>query len=140
MFVLADIMIILMMVLVAIACIAVVVSKVTSARKNRSVKMVNGIHAKRITYIATASTIVVLALTFLLLPSENMMINGEEYAENYMIRLANMSVASSLILIAAAVISIIYGMMQDRRSGNRKDIASMLIRINGRKKRRTIAS
>lgn len=128
-----DILIWLMGILLAIAFLAAVTTKTLSLRKNRTPWIVNGIPAKAITWCATGFTVIVLVMSYLLLPAENMMVNGSLYADASWLRVSNMCVAGCLALLVAAVLSIAFGIYQNRRTGDKQDIPSMFIRKKRRK-------
>lgn len=128
-----DILIWLMGILLAIASLAAVTTKALSLRKNKTPMVVNGIPAKAITWCTIAFTIIVLALAYLLMPANEMMVNGLLYTDTTWLRVSNMCVVGCLALLLAAVVSIAFGIYQNRRSGSKQDIPSMFIRKKVRK-------
>lgn len=117
-----------MALLLVVAFASAIVSKLLSVRKNHAPAIVNGIRAKRITYIATSATVVTLLLSFIAMPVGKLLINGELYEDELWMRVANMCVVSCMVLFAASILSICYGFFQNRRNGNREDVLAMITR------------
>ena len=109
MYLIADIVITIITALLSIALIAAAASKFLSLRKNRSASTLNGIPAKRITWTVTAFTILLLAITFLALPADTLIVNGKDFDDTLMLRLTGMCVTSSIVLLIAASISLCFG-------------------------------
>ena len=105
----ADIFIWLVLVLLVVACVAVVASKIVGLRRNKPLLVVNGIPAKRITWGVTAATVLLLLVTFVALPVDTMIINGIEYNDTTWLRVANMCVVTSLVLMLVAAVGVIVG-------------------------------
>lgn len=71
-----------------------------------SKKTVNGIKTSAITLAVSILTIALLALTFILAPTERMTINGEEYTDKLWLRATEMFVDTSALLLIAALITV----------------------------------
>lgn len=69
----------------------------------------NNIPVRKIGTIVAVGTFVVMVLTFFIGSTEPMTINGAKYDDVLGLRLADMFVATSMIMIAAAVAAVIYG-------------------------------
>lgn len=69
----------------------------------------NNIPVKKIGYCVAGGTAAVMLLTFLLGSSAPMRINGADFADVFWLKASDMFVSSSLILIAAAIVAVIYG-------------------------------
>ena len=132
--IIADIFIYAIAILIIAATVAAVASKVMSARKNRQPSVVNGIHAKRISWTVTIAAALLLIVTFLTAPTAMMIVNGNAYDDTLWLRASGMCVTSCIALIAAAIACVIFGLIQNRRSGNRQPAASMFIRTKRAKR------
>lgn len=69
----------------------------------------NNIPVKKIGYCVAGGTLAVLLLTFLLGSSNPMKINGADFTDAFWLKVSDMFVASSILLIAAAIVAVIYG-------------------------------
>lgn len=69
----------------------------------------NNIPVKRIGYCVAGGTAFLLVLTFLLGSSAPMRINGSDFADAFWLRASDMFITTSLLLIAAAAIAVVYG-------------------------------
>lgn len=69
----------------------------------------NNIPVKKIGYCVAGGTLAVLLLTFLLGSSNPMKINGADFTDAFWLKVSDMFVASSILLIAAAIAAVIYG-------------------------------
>lgn len=112
---LADILIIIDLLLLLVAVGVTIVTKIISLRRNRTPLIVNGIKAKAITWGVTASTIVVLLLTYLVLPANTFLVNGKDYDNTFWLKVSNMFVTTSLILLVVAIGAILFGLSKSQR-------------------------
>lgn len=64
---------------------------------------------RKIGYSVAGGTFFILLLTFLLGSSAPMKINGADFTDAFWLRVSDMFVSSSLLLIVAAVAVVIYG-------------------------------
>lgn len=113
-------LIVAMIVLMVLAVAATVVSGVRSfAHMHGAGARENGIASMRIALGTAAAVIVVMAATFALAPTGGMSVNGAVYADALWLRMAEMFVDTSLLLLAVAVVAVAYGYM--RRASRRKE-------------------
>lgn len=69
----------------------------------------NNIPVRKISLVVAAGTFAVLALTFILGSSEPMTINGAKYDDALGLRLSDMFVSTSIVMIVAAIAAVVYG-------------------------------
>lgn len=99
--------------------IGAVVKTVRFRKKDDGV--VNRIPVGKIAYSIGGSTIVLLALTFLLGSSSPLIINGVSYSDTFWLKIADMFVSSAIVLILIGVVTIVYGYTRYyRKPGQRK--------------------
>lgn len=99
-----------MLLLVVAALAAVAWAVVSGARKNRSAaRVVNGIPAKRLSRIVAAYTAFVLIVEFAFGSTDAISVNGTAYTDGFWLRMADMFVGASLLLIVAAVVTVVFG-------------------------------
>lgn len=72
-------------------------------------KMVHGIPAKKIFHITWIGTLVLLVATFLLGSSSPMLINGNEYGDWLWLKLSDMFVLTSLLMLLGAIVAVLFG-------------------------------
>lgn len=103
-----------------IGSIGVVVWSVVSTQKGqrKSVVTENSIRAARLVYGVAAFTAVVMLLTFAVGSSDTIIINGKPFADSMPLRLADMFVASAMVMIVVAFGAIGFGYMNRRRQRN----------------------
>ena len=93
---------------------------VNSYRKNASKeKMVHGIPAKKIFHITWIGTLVLLVATFLLGSSSPMLINGNEYGDWLWLKLSDMFVFTSLLMLLGAIVAVLFGATRYVRKNKR---------------------
>lgn len=107
-----DLLIIFMMTLFVAAVCVVVVAKVLSLRKNHAPAVVNGVHARRVTWGVIALTTAVMLLSYIFAPSTPILVNRALFDDRFWLSLSNMFVFSSLLLLAIAVCCIIFGLVR----------------------------
>lgn len=112
---LTDLVIILMVLLMAGACVAVVCSAVRTIRKVHSPAVVNGIRGRLITWSVTFAVVALMAVSFLALPADRLLANGKVFDEELWIRMTNMFVTSSTLLILIGILSILFGIIKNYR-------------------------
>ena len=120
--ILTDLVIVLMILLLVVAIALVIYSKVHSLRTNHAPAIVNGIKGKRVTVIITAGVLALMLLSYLAIPAGKLIINGEEYTDTVWLRMANMFVISSVVLIIAGITAIAYGVLSNMREKKRNTI------------------
>lgn len=91
---------------VAVAAWSVVKSLKVSGRGER---VSNNIPVRKIGTIVAVGTFAVMLLTFILGSSEPMTINGSTYDDTLGLKLSGMFISTSLLMIAAAIIAVLYG-------------------------------
>lgn len=105
-----DVVMVLMMLMVA-ASAALVVWAVARHFKtaNRKEKYDNNIPVRRLGLCVSGGTVAALVITFALGSSAPMKINGTEYADAFWLRVSDMFVCTSALLILAAAAAVVYG-------------------------------
>lgn len=100
-----------LMVLMVVAGVALVVWSVVRSMKiaGRGADYSNNVPVRKIGYSVAGCTFFILLLTFLLGSSAPMKINGTDFTDAFWLRVSDMFVSSSLLLIVAAVAAVIYG-------------------------------
>lgn len=77
--------------------------------KGKSEACENNVPVKKLGYVVTWGTVLLLVLTFALGSSAPMLINGVEYSDVLWLKMADMLIRTSLMLIAVAIGAMIYG-------------------------------
>lgn len=80
--------------------------------------VVNGVPALRIALGVGVGTFCIMFLSFALAPTDAVSVNGVQYADGLWLRVAEMFVDTSLLLLVAAVVAVAYGYV--RRVRNRR--------------------
>lgn len=95
--------------LVVLTAIGIVVWSVEKSLKVRGKgeRVVNNIPTKKISYLSIGLTLVLLIATFAFASSDTILVNGVEYADAWGLRVADMFVNTSIILVVVAIIAII---------------------------------
>ena len=86
-----------------------VYSMVKDYRSSKSEAVVNGVPVRRIFRITWLILLAVLVLTFLLGGSDPMLINGENYADWLWLKLSDMFVITSLLMLLAGIGAVCFG-------------------------------
>ena len=86
-----------------------VYSMVKDYRSSKSDAVVNGVPVRRIFRITWLTLLAVLVLTFLLGGSDPMLINGENYADWLWLKLSDMFVITSLLMLLAGIGAVCFG-------------------------------
>ena len=86
-----------------------VYSMVKDYRSSRSEAVVNGVPVRHIFRITWLTLLAVLILTFLLGGSDPMLINGENYADWLWLKLSDMFVITSLLMLLAGIGAVCFG-------------------------------
>ena len=116
----SNVLLFLMWALFVLAFCLAVYSIVNSYRKNASKeKMVHGIPAKKIFHITWIGTLVLLVATFLLGSSSPMLINGNEYGDWLWLKLSDMFVFTSLLMLLGAIVAVLFGATRYVRKNKR---------------------
>ena len=107
--------------LLAITTTASIVAVARGIRRaNRSEGMTNGIPARRITYTTYGITALILLLTFVFGSTQTMMVNGENFTDSFWLRITDMFVNSSLLLLVLAAGVVAFGATRYYRKGRGK--------------------
>ena len=96
----ADIMLWLMYIAIVVAIIVTVVSVVKTVRlRTKDDEVVNGVPRTRMAWIVIVAFLLCLVLTFLLGSSEPVRTNGNLFTDTFWLKVADMFIYTSLILI-----------------------------------------
>lgn len=99
-----------MVLLVVMALAAVAWAVVSGVRKNRGgSRVVNGIHAARLSRLVAAFTVLALVIGFAFGSTQPLSVNGAAYTDSFWLRTADMFVNASLLLIVEAVAAVVFG-------------------------------
>ena len=109
---LTDALLILMMLLLVIAAVCIGLRK-----RDPSDKVVNGVPAAKISTITFGVTFVLLLVTFIFGSTDTMMINGHQFNDVVSLKLTDMFVMTSIVMIVLAVIAVIFGYTRYIRKG-----------------------
>ena len=104
-----DVLIILMWLFLIGGVGLAVYSMVKDYRSSKSEAVVNGVPVRRIFRITWLTLLAVLILTFLLGGSDPMLINGENYADWLWLKLSDMFVITSLLMLLAGIGAVCFG-------------------------------
>ena len=86
-----------------------VYSMIRDYRGTKSEAVVNGVPVRRIFRITWLGTLAILVLSFLLGSSDPMLINGENYADWIWLKLSDMFVITSLLMLVAGIGAVCFG-------------------------------
>lgn len=96
----ADIMLWLMYIAIAVAVIVTVMSMVKTVRlRTKDDEVVNGVPRTRMAWVIVVAFLLCLVLTFLLGSSEPVRTNGKLFTDTFWLKAADMFIYTSLILI-----------------------------------------
>ena len=104
-----DVLIGLMWLFLVGGVVLAVGSMIKDYRKSKSDAVVNGVPVRRIFRFTWLGTLLVLVLTFLVGSSDPMLINGEHYADWIWLKLSDMFVITSILMLVAGVGAVIFG-------------------------------
>lgn len=105
-----DVLLVFMLILTAGACGVAVWSAIRSNKASGGgERVVNNIPVRMIGRCVAGGTALALVLTFLFGSSAPMKINGADYADTFWLKASDMFVATSLLMIVAAVGAVVYG-------------------------------
>ena len=115
---LTDVLLGLMIFLFFATVGTVIYSVVHTLRKTgKEEGIVNGVPARKIAYTIFGAILLCLVLTFTFGSSKAMLINGTSYTDRFWLRLSDMFVTSSVILLALAAIAVAFGATRYYRKG-----------------------
>lgn len=108
------------MLLLVVATLALAVWSVARGmRMSRSDDaVVNNVPARRITIYVAAGTVLVLLATFIMSSTTPLTVNGTQYTDTMWLRVSGMFIATSTLLIAAAVAAVVYGNTHNIRNND----------------------
>ncbi len=86
-----------------------VYSMIKDYRKSKSEAVVNGVPVRRIFRFTWLGMLLALVLTFTLGSSDPMLINGENYADWLWLKLSDMFVLTSVLMLVAGIGTVIFG-------------------------------
>lgn len=105
-------------------CVAIVTSVFAVVRgvqrANRSEGVTNGIPARKITYTTYGVTALLLVLTFVFGSTQSMLVNGQTFADSFWLRMSDMFVNTSLLLLTLAAGVVLFGATRYYRKERRK--------------------
>ena len=104
-----DVLIGLMWLFLVGGVVLAVGSMIKDYQSSKMEAVVNGVPVRRIFRITWISTLGVLLITFLLGGSEPMLINGENYADWLWLKLSDMFVVTSLLMLLAGIGAVCFG-------------------------------
>ena len=104
-----DALIVLMWLFLAAGIGLAVYSMAKGYRSGKSEAVVNGVPVRRIFRITWLATLALLLITFLLGNSDPMLINGENYADWLWLKLSDMFVITSLLMLAVGIGAVCFG-------------------------------
>lgn len=115
---LTDALLILMALLLVVAIVIGVGAVVIGMKKRDSNdKIVNGVPAARISAITFGVTFLLLLVTFVFGSTQSMTINGHQFTDVVALKVTDMFVISSIVMIALAVGAAIFGYTRYIRKG-----------------------
>ena len=104
----ADIMLWLMYIAVAVAVIVTVVSMVRTVRlRTKDDEVVNGVPRTRMAWVVVVAFLLCLGLTFMLGSSEPVRTNGQLFTDTFWLKAADMFIYTSLILIIGCFVGVV---------------------------------
>ncbi|MBF1442541.1 MAG: hypothetical protein HXN58_02260 [Prevotella pallens] len=115
-----DVLLIFMCILFGLAVLTMVVSLIRTAR-TMSVKqrMVNGIPTYKISIAVFGTTLLCLVLSFVFGSSRPMLINGANYTDTFWLKVSDMFVTSSIVLLLVAIAVTAFGATRYYRKKNK---------------------
>lgn len=113
-----DVLIILMWLMLLVAIALAIFSVVRGKRLDlKQEAVVNGVPEGKIVRFTWLGTLLLVILTFALSSSSPMLVNGEEYIDWLWLKVADMFVYSSIILLVVAIGTVIFGATRYVRKG-----------------------
>lgn len=107
---LTDVLLVLMIFLLVLAAVIGLVAVYIGLKKrDKGDKIVNGVPAAKISAITFGVTFVVMLLTFIIGSTDSLIINGHKFTDVVELKLTDMFVSTSLIMMAIAVGVMIFG-------------------------------
>lgn len=113
-----DVILTIVYLMLAAAVGAVIFSVIRSnSSGDRMLSVSNGIPVGKILVIQVVATVAVLCLTFALGSSNTLTVNGKPYGEWFWLKIADMFIYTSALMLAVALALAVYGFWE-RRRGN----------------------
>ena len=104
----ADIMLWLMYIAVAVTLVVTVVSVIRTVRlRTKDDEVVNGVPRTRMAWIVVVAFLLCLVLTFLLGSSEPVKTNGEFFTDTFWLKTTDMFIYTSFILIIGCFVGVV---------------------------------
>lgn len=113
--VLVGFLIMLVVIALAVSVLAVMIGL---KERDRGDAVVNGIHVARNCYLVAAFTLMVMLLAFMSGSSSGIIVNGKVFTNVMWLKVADMFVISSLVMILAALGAIAFGYARCHGEGN----------------------
>ena len=107
----------MMLLLVVAEVIGIAAVCIGLRKRDPSDKVVNGVPAAKISTITFGVTFVLLLVTFIFGSTDTMMINGHQFNDVVSLKLTDMFVMTSIVMIVLAVIAVIFGYTRYIRKG-----------------------
>ena len=109
-----------MWILFGLAVFAMVLSLIHSARTiSGKQRIVNGIPTYRISVAVFGTTLLCLVLSFMFGSSHPMVINGANYTDKFWLKVSDMFVTSSIVLLLFAIAVTVFGATRYYRKKNK---------------------
>ncbi len=114
--VLAEVMLWLMTIGIVAAIGTVVWSAVLTTRARiKGGRVKENARARRIGWLTAGGTALLLLVTFLIASSASLNINGKPFTDTFWLRLADMFIISTAVLIVVAVVALIFSKLKIRK-------------------------
>lgn len=105
-----DVLIFLMWFLLILAVVLAIMAVVRTYRMNvKSEAVVNGVPQGKISRFTWMGTLLLLVLTFLAGSSMPMLVNGEKYTDWFWLKISDMLVLTSIIMLIAGIGVVVFG-------------------------------
>ena len=114
-----DVLIGLMWLFLVGGVVLAVGSMIKDYRSGKSEAVINGVPVRRIFRFTWLGTLLILVLTFLVGSSDPMLINGEHYADWVWLKLSDMFVITSILMLVAGVGAVVFGATRYIRKKNK---------------------
>lgn len=117
---LTDALLILMIILLIVAAVIGFGAVIIGLRKrDSSDKVINGVPAAKISMLTFGITFILLVATFIFGSTDSMIINGHQFTDVIALKLTDMFVQTSLVMIVLAVCAVIFGYTRYIRKGKK---------------------
>lgn len=119
-----DVLLSLMCLLLLVSFLLAIWAVVHTYRSSRQVDEVSqshGIRGRRISQVTWGVTVVLLIVTFVLGSSSPLLVNGQNYQDWLWLKVSDMLVYSTVIMLVVAVAAVLFGATRYIRKGNGHD-------------------